>query len=94
MKYLFIAGIDNFALGKPVGKGYLLAEGLRLTNSKSIASKLQSDFFNGMVGTVESASLSSGKPFVYADEEFPGTDLSEEAQTKLLHKHLVTTNLF
>lgn len=94
MKYIFIAGIDNLVLGKPIGKGYQLPNGLRLTNSTSIAAKLTSDFFSDMVGTIEAKSLMSGKPFVYAEEEYTGSDVSIDAQNDLLHQHLVKTNLF
>ena len=83
-KYSFIASLDYLKLDGPLGADCKIAADLKISTSKTVATRLLTSPLRSNIGTMESNDILSGKPFLFADADYPLEDESPKAQMSLL----------
>lgn len=93
-QYSFVVPLEFLEIDENLSKGLDIAADLKLSNSTAIAQSLVSRQMQSSIGRIESNSILSGKPYLYAVAKYPLKDSSPQAQISLLNTRLMITLSF
>lgn len=93
-KYSFVASLESLSVDGPLGSGWNLAAGLKISTSETIAKGLVNALLRHSIGEIEAKAILDGSPFLFATSDYPLDDTSPEAQMRFLNSRLRIGLLF
>ena len=93
-KYSFITSLQYLDVREPLGSGWQVSGDLKFSTSNSIARRIVTPTLRHCIGEIDAQEVLSGKPFLFAEADYPHQDTSLESQERLLTNQLQAAVMF